>query len=129
MRVHICGSSAWKTAEPIDTVISGYIELTEGAGEDLVIVHGNEAGADRLADQIATQWAVDVKRIPADWDRYGQEAGPMNNTKILDEEKLDVVWAFRATTGKSSVTDDMCKQAAAAGVPVFVVTEYTEGAA
>jgi hypothetical protein len=121
MRVLICGSRGWHDPLPIDTILAGCDVVSDGANEKLVVIHGGARGADTLADTLARGWRAQVIKEEADWDRYGKGAGPVRNKKMLDDHKPDVVYAFR-THGKSNGTDDMCSQAQARGVPVYVIT-------
>jgi hypothetical protein len=120
MRVLICGSRGWKDPTPIDTILAGCDVLSEGADEKLVVIQGGARGADTLAATLARGWRAQVITEEADWDRYGKGAGPVRNKKMLDDHKPDVVYAFR-TYGKSNGTDDMCNQARARGIPVYVI--------
>lgn len=121
MRVLICGSRGWSDPAPINALLAGLDVLAEGAGEKLVVIHGDAPGADRLAKKLAHQWGAEVIDEPADWERYGKAAGPVRNQKMLDEHEPDLVYAFRAE-GKSNGTDDMVTKAKAAGLPTYVVT-------
>lgn len=125
MKILICGSRGWKDHRPIDAIVAGYDVLAEGAGEDLVIVHGGAPkGADAMADRIGRRWGIKVEKVPADWDKYGKAAGFIRNQQMLDEHHPDVVYAFRAY-GKSNGTDDMCARAQAAGIPTFIINGGT----
>lgn len=121
MRILICGSRGWHDPDPIEAVIAGYDILAEGGNEKLTVIQGGARGADTLAKTLAKSWGCNTITVEADWDRYGKAAGPIRNKKMLDDHDPNVVWAFR-TTGKSSGTDDMVKQAKARGVKTYVVT-------
>lgn len=122
MRVLICGSRGWKDVQPIEAVILGYGALNGS----LTLIHGHcPDGADAIADRVALKHGLEPVRVPANWKRFGKGAGPIRNQKMLDEQKPEVVIAFRAH-GKSTGTDDMIKRALKAGVPTFVLTEGGE---
>lgn len=77
------------------------------------LMQGGAAGVDRLA----AEWRV-AKGIPGfvcrpDWEKHGKAAGPIRNARML-EWKPDLVVSFPGGRG----TQDMIKQAKAAGVPV-----------
>lgn len=83
------------------------------------MIHGAAPGADRLAGNLAAMMGHNVEAYPADWDTYGRAAGGIRNAQMLREGKPDVVYAFRLP-GDSPGTDNMIKQAKAAGLPVFL---------
>lgn len=120
MKVLICGSRGWHDPEPMHAVVAGCSRLADGADQELVVIHGNARGADLLADQVARQWGAQVRKFPADWERFGKAAGPRRNTQMVGEQP-DVVYAFRSS-GKSAGTDNMVAQARAAGIPTYVIT-------
>lgn len=119
MRILICGSRGWKDEQPIEAVLLGYKALAE----TFTLIHGHaKDGADAIADRMAFKHDIHTVRVPANWDRFGKAAGPIRNQKMLDEQKPQVVIAFRAR-GKSNGTDDMISRAKKAGVPTYVFTE------
>lgn len=76
-------------------------------------------GGARGADRLAKQWAATHPEIvrwecKADWRRYGNAAGPIRNTRML-EWLPDLVVAFPGGTG----TADMVQKARAANVEVI----------
>lgn len=121
MRVLICGSRGWKDPAPINALIAGLDVLAEGAGERLLIIHGDAPGADRLAGKIARRWGAEVAEEPADWNKYGKAAGPIRNQKMLDDYQPELAYAFRSD-GKSNGTDDMVAKARDAKIPTYVIT-------
>lgn len=86
-----------------------------------IIVHGNARGADALADIVGHGMGKEIRRYPADWERYKKGAGPIRNAHMLQSELegLDLVIAFPGGTG----TADMVTRAREAGVPVKEISE------
>lgn len=123
MRVLICGSRGWHDPDPIHALLAELMGTCIKLGEELIVIHGDAPGADRLAGEIAKQYTSEDNIIaePADWIRLGRAAGPIRNQKMIDDHKPDRVYAFRST-GKSNGTDDMVKRSEAADLPV-VITE------
>jgi hypothetical protein len=74
---------------------------------DMLVIQGSARGADRLAKNWAEFINVPVVSFPADWDRYGRNAGPIRNLQMIQEGKPDLVVAFRGGAG----TRNMIKQA------------------
>lgn len=115
----ICGSRGWKDESAVEAVLAGY----KYTNPTLTLIHGHcKDGADAIADRLAHQMGVPTVRVAANWQRFGKRAGVIRNQKMLDEQKPDVVVAFRAF-GKSAGTDDMVQRALKAGVTTFVIHE------
>jgi hypothetical protein len=111
MRVLICGGRD-PSPEVCDRVWNWVMENCS-AGD--VVIHGAASGVDTQA-MIAAQTLPGVKHLPfqADWHTHGRAAGPIRNKRMLTEGKPDLVVAFPGGRG----TENMKKQAKAAGVPV-----------
>jgi hypothetical protein len=83
----------------------------------VTVVHGSYRGADTLADAVASELGWTVEAHPADWVLYGDDAGPIRNTEMV-EAGADVCVAFPGP--KSKGTWDCIRKAAAAGIPVWI---------
>lgn len=83
------------------------------------LIHGDAAGADRLAGEWGQRAGITVLPFPADWVRDRRAAGPIRNKRMLDEGKPDLVVAFPGGKG----TANMVAQAKRAGVPVRLATK------
>jgi hypothetical protein len=60
------------------------------------------------------------ERHPADWDRYGDAAGPRRNQEMIDLGSAFVV-AFHPFIKNSRGTRDCARRAIAAGIKVFLI--------
>jgi predicted Rossmann-fold nucleotide-binding protein len=110
-RVLVCGGRDYDDRA---AVYSSLDSLHAEHGFTLLI-----AGGARGADTLAAQWAQD-RGVPtqvymAEWERFGREAGPIRNQRMLEEGTPDVVVAFPGGRG----TTNMVAQARAAGLRVF----------
>lgn len=112
-RVLVCGGRNYNNRDRVYAVLS---KLHEEAGID-VVIHGGARGADDSADKWAFSCGVDVQMYEADWENQGSFAGPMRNTRMLNEGKPDLVIAFPGGRG----TADMVKKARRAGVSVVMI--------
>ena len=97
--------------------------VIEGALMDIeqrpdVIIHGDAAGADRVAGQVAAKWGIKVWKFPANWARYGKSAGPRRNYQMIQEGRPTRVLAFPGGAG----TANMIKQASKAGLTIRRIT-------
>lgn len=80
-------------------------------------------GADHLGERFAKSHGLDVKRFPANWDKYGNAAGPIRNEQMAKYAIADgnrgVLVAF--WDGKSKGTKSMIGLAKKYGLEVHVV--------
>ena len=80
------------------------------------IVSGGAKGVDSIAKRIASLYGIAFKEFPAEWDRYGKKAGPIRNSKIV--ENADVVVAIPSPSSKG--TWDTVRKAEKRGLKVYV---------
>lgn len=121
MIVLVCGSRDWTDRE---TIRAWLAKLSPGA----TIVHGAARGADSIAGEIATEQGRKVHAFPADWERYGNSAGPRRNQQMIEVMRPKRVLAFtdalmRGTGGASrpTGTTDCVMRALAAGIPCTLI--------
>ncbi len=69
---------------------------------ELLVVVGDARGTDRLAWDFCKKHSVKFKRYKADWNRYGNAAGPIRNSEMVKQNKINNVFAFH--DGKSKGT-------------------------
>ena len=127
MKVLITGDRHYDEVEPILWILYG---LTYH-DKQLTLVEGEAKGADSLSREVAyhlnatfPELAIQVKKYPADWKRYGRAAGPIRNRQQFDEERPDVVIGFHNNIDSSSGTKDMLDYAKAQGATVYLVSEW-----
>ena len=112
MRVIVCGSRKWRDRDAITN------RLADLPG-DSVIVHGNAAGADRIAHQEGQKLGLLVEPHPADWETHGKSAGPIRNREMA---RLGADLCIAFWDGSSVGTGHMMKTAREAGIPVEVLS-------
>lgn len=78
-----------------------------------LLIHGDARGADRAAGKWAQDAGVQEVICPANWKHFERRAGFLRNKAMLLLQP-DLVVAFPGGSG----TEDMCRQAEVAGVPV-----------
>ena len=89
MRVIVTGSTLWADAGAIRR------ELT-GVPAGSVVIHGDSAGVDALADEVARELGLVVEAFakePDDYRRYGRGAWKRLNERML-ESGAELVLAF-----------------------------------
>ena len=118
VRVLICGGRDYPRAEAFNLIEANMLIEIESRLECPVevsaVIHGGASGADQGAGDWGRSEHVPVRIFPAEWKAYGKAAGPIRNQRMLTEGNPDVVVALPGGKG----TENMIRQAEAAGVPV-----------
>jgi len=112
MKILVCGSRNW-------TDFSFILLQLKRLPKDTVIINGDCVGADKLSTKAAETLGLQVKKYPAEWDKYGKSAGPRRNAEML-KENPDEVWAFHYDLYNSRGTLDMVKKAQAKNIKVVL---------
>lgn len=82
------------------------LDLVWGAiGRPLVIIEGEQRGADLLAREWAEEKGLEVRGFPADWQSKGKAAGPIRNKQMIVEGKPDAVIAFPGNFGTRNMVN------------------------
>lgn len=96
-------------------------EIWQCGRREVTIIHGGADGADAFANTWAfcTRSPHEVYPIPKeDWERVGNIAGALRNTKMLKEGRPDVAIALPGGNG----TADMVKKLKEAKIRVMEIT-------
>jgi hypothetical protein len=109
MKVIIAGSRTINDIELVEKAIkeSGF-EITE-------VVSGCCEGVDTQGELWALKNGIPVKQFPADWDRYGRQAGVIRNKEMVNY--ADALVAVHNGSKGTRHTIDYAKRK---GIPVFV---------
>jgi len=113
VRVLVTGGRNYNDRERVYAVLD---KLDADAGVD-VVIQGGARGADSLASDWADRRVARNMQFDADWESFGNFAGPMRNKRMLDEGQPDLVVAFPGGKG----TADMVRKARKAGVKVVEI--------
>lgn len=113
----VCGGRGFADEEVVRRKLDGCWSV-DGFDQ---IATGACSGADALAAIWAHDHRVPVVGYPAYWARHGRIAGPLRNSRMLDDPALGtrLVLAFPGGRG----THDMMRQARERGIEVVEVTE------
>lgn len=84
---------------------------------NVIIVSGHASGADSLGEKFAMDHNLQCELHPADWDKHGKAAGPIQNAEMA--EVADALIAF--WDGQSRGTRSMIDLAKRKGLQVVVV--------
>jgi YspA, cpYpsA-related SLOG family len=111
----ICGGRDFADQEMFDRAMGDLLAMK---GCPAKVVHGDARGADTMADAWGHRMAITVIAMPADWETYGNGAGPMRNQRMLDFKPALVI-AFPGGKG----TADMVSRARKAGIDVAEIKQ------
>ncbi len=110
MKTIIAGSRDFDDYQLVKTTLLKYSDITE-------IVSGCAKGADSLGERFALEYAIPVKRFPANWAAYGKTAGYRRNEQMAYYgDRLIAFW-----DGQSRGTKHMIDFARKVGLEVEVV--------
>lgn len=108
-RVLVCGGRDYDNRERL----FAELDRLHAQHKFSVVIHGAAPGADTLADEWAKARGIPPDPYPANWDKYGNAAGGIRNSKMLRLAKPEMVVAF--PTGGPG-TADMMRKAKAVGI-------------
>lgn len=123
MRLLVCGSRLLKPPKKMLITREEVHRVLEELMPPVLIV-GDASGVDAWAyewtfqDHISSkigEKGLEVKRFVADWDKFGDAAGPIRNRRMIEEGLPTIVLAFPGGDG----TANMVEQAMAFGIPVL----------
>ena len=94
VKVIVCGSRTFNDYKYLERTIRelfkeltmyGFLYGSPDKDADLIeIVSGGAEGADKLGEQFAEEYGLWCKVMPADWDKYGEQAGFIRNEEMID---------------------------------------------
>lgn len=113
IRVLVCGGRSFDDLPLLDQTLDRLHKDHEFAA----LIHGGARGADEMAHFWAGSNRVPIEVYHADWKRYGNQAGPIRNQRMIDEGKPHLVIAFPGGRG----TQDMKRRAMRAGLGLINV--------
>lgn len=105
-RIIIAGSRDFNDYVLLKTECDKFIAVTPD-DRQIVIISGGAKGADSLGEQYAREHGLQIRRFPADWNRFGKSAGPRRNVEMA--QNADALIAF--WDGQSRGTKHMVKTA------------------
>jgi hypothetical protein len=111
MRLIVCGGRYYFNREAVFSALHWCAEVYGW----LTIIEGGAIGADRLAREWAQLHYHGLVTVKAEWDVYGNSAGPLRNEKMIVSGKPDGVIAFPGGDG----TADMKRRAVQHGLPLW----------
>jgi hypothetical protein len=118
MKVMITGSREWRDPGPILHALREAQMDIAILPEDMMLLHGDARGCDRLGARLARSLGWNVESYPADWRTHGRAAGAIRNRRMLTVGKPELVLAFPLPSSRG--TYDAIRQARQLGIRVRV---------
>jgi len=81
-RLLVTGSRDWTDREVIQLLLAKVYDQVKD--RDPILVHGTARGVDEMSSKIWLELGGAVEAHPADWDRYGKQAGFVRNQQMVD---------------------------------------------
>ena len=117
IKVIIAGTRDFNDYDFLKKNVDYFLQGINPNNEEIEIVSGNARGADKLGERYAKEHNLPVKLFPANWDKYGKQAGYLRNQEMANYS--DVLIAF--WDEKSKGTKHMIDIAKKQGLTVIVV--------
>lgn len=115
----ITGSRDWNNRVVMDRALFSYWYEADRPS-DIVLIHGNANGADKMAAQVWAKQGFAVRAVPADWETFGKRAGIMRNLAMLNEEPEHVLAFIKNNSPGAS---HCAAEAERRGIPVTYFRE------
>ena len=113
MKIIIAGSREFTDYELLKEKLNEII----GDKNDIEIVSGMARGADLLGVKYADELGYEIKKFPAEWDKYGKSSGYKRNEQMAKySDSCVCFW-----DGKSKGTKHMIDLSNKYGLKTFVV--------
>lgn len=101
VKIIVAGSRSFSDYELLKEKLD---ELIRGR-KNTEIVSGTAKGADLLGEKYARERGFEIKRFPADWDKFGKKAGYLRNEQMAKYANACVCFWDGNSRGTKSMID------------------------
>lgn len=119
-KILVTGSRNWTDRAAIRRELLIEMQRAVDKGRTPIVIHGNAAGADLIADSVANALGMHRFGVNALWG-IGLRAGPLRNSVMVALEP-DIGIAFHPDIAKSKGTKDCVLQMQANNIDYRIVT-------
>lgn len=111
-RVLITGSRDWSNDFLIHNVLTSFHWMLAGDNQITLVSGACPTGADAICERVAQSLGWEIERHPADWEKYGKQAGFIRNTAMVKHPLgVDICLAFILDASKgATMTADMAEK-------------------
>ncbi len=104
---HIIIVTGWRDANRFKhgrIIIDALLPVYDTYKQNVLLREGEcpYGGVDKFARDLAEVWGWEVDPCPADWDRFGNGAGPLRN-RLMCEKGADELFAFPGPGSKGTI--------------------------
>ena len=84
IKIIIAGSRSFNNYNYLYQRIKWVLKIEKINLHDVQVLCGMAKGADKLGEEFAIDHLLQVKYFPADWDKYGKQAGYIRNKQMAE---------------------------------------------
>lgn len=123
-RILITGQRDWTDEAQVKSAIASVLRMLNT--NDVVVVHGDcTTGADAFAQSFCDKNGIKYHTYPADWVAHGTKAGPLRNSKMVNDGAYICLAFWSADKIQGSGTFDCLTKAIRAGIRVIIYPRNT----
>jgi hypothetical protein len=121
LRLIIAGSRDWNNYNILRDITNEILTdiYFKSPFTSVQVISGTARGADLLGEQYAKEYNFDIKRFPADWEKYGKKAGFLRNIEMAKNADACIVF----WDGKSKGSRHMIDIAEENNLSLYIVKE------
>lgn len=101
MKVLIAGSRDFSDYDLLEA------QVDQVANNITEIISGTARGADRLGEEYARRHKISIKKMPAEWDRLGKQAGFARNKQMSRVADIGIIFWDGHSRGTANMIEEM----------------------
>ena len=110
IKVIIAGTRDFNDYAFLKKNVDYFLQGINPNNEEIEIVSGNARGADKLGERYAKEHNLPVKLFPANWDKYGKQAGYLRNQEMANYSDMLIAFWDEKSKGTKHMIDIAKKQ-------------------
>ena len=124
IKVIIAGTRDFNDYAFLKKNVDYFLQGINPNNEEIEIVSGNARGADKLGERYAKEHNLPVKLFPANWDKYGKQAGYLRNQEMANYSDVLIAFWDEKSKGTKHMIDIAKKQDLTVIVVGYVLRMY-----
>lgn len=104
-RICIAGSRTFNDYELAEEILTDFVNAYLKPDTKVIIVSGNAKGADRIGEQLAENYGLDIEDYPARWDLHGRSAGYKRNVEMAEVSDAIIIFWNGISKGSKHMID------------------------
>jgi len=107
IKILVTGSTKWEDKSTIEKELS----LLKDEFTNILIVHGNEPGAESITEEISTDLGIGTLIVSADYAEYQDLAISKRNETLIKNYDPHLLYCFANEIEKEPILKDLLKEA------------------